>query len=167
MLTLEQLQRSNINSGVAQEAHAQAQKRLEDALATKAGHEQKAFALMAGYLTGALALFAAFGAMAKNMPDFAPAMFWAGACLLIGAGLCVAALWPRDYGSLGSDPRAWLRPGVIDGGEKALPFALAYEVFFYQERIDKSTRSNSAKARLIRAAAIAGLVAPVVVVWWL
>jgi hypothetical protein len=59
MMTLAELQASKINPGVAREAYEQSSKRLEDALATKAGHEQKAFALLGGFVVIALALFSA------------------------------------------------------------------------------------------------------------
>jgi hypothetical protein len=167
MLTLEELQKATINPEVAREAHTQVQKRLEDALATKASHEQKAFALMAAYVTLALAAFTGFGVFAKDQPEFAPALFWTGLLFTAGAGICWWALLPGDYGTLGSDPSVWLRPGVIDGNAKALPFTLAYEVYFHQQRINVSAEANSAKALRVRCAVIAGLIAPLIPAFWL
>src|SRR5215207_6453854 len=157
MMTLEQLQSASINADVAREAHAQVQKRLEDALTTKASHEQEAFALMAAYVTLAIALFTAFGVLSDGLPRLAPPLFIAAAIYVAGAAMCGWALLPQTYGALGSDPAAWLRPGVIDGDDKALPFALAYEVYFHQQRIASSAQANHAKARLIRIAVIVGL----------
>jgi hypothetical protein len=168
MLTLTEIQSAAINPDVAREAHTQTQKRLEDALATKASHEQKAFALLAAYITVALALFTVFGVFATGSNEaIAPAFFLTGFIYTIGAGLSGIALLPQTYGALGSDPSAWLRHGVIDGNEAALPASLAYEVFFHHERIAASDKANRSKAHLVRAAILCGLGSPVVLSVWI
>jgi hypothetical protein len=167
MMTLDEIQVATINPDVAREAHAQAQKRLEDALSTKASHEQKAFALLAAYITAALALFTVFGVLAAGTNHMlAPAFMLTGVVYVAGAILSGVALLPRTYGAIGSDPSAWLRTGIIDGGEAALSSALAYETFFQKKRIDDSIKSNNSKAKLIRVSIVAGAVAPLILVWW-
>ena len=168
MMTLDELQKSTINAGVAREAHSQAEKRLGDALATKASHEQKAFALMAAYITVALALLTTFVFLADGRdPTLAPAFLVVGGLFVLGAALCGLALLPQTYGALGSDPSAWLRQGVIDGGDAALPATLAYEAFFHHKRIQASLKANGVKARLIRAGVVSGLVAPLALCVWI
>ena len=169
MLTLQELQAAPINVEVAREAHAQAEKRLEDALNTKSSHEQKAFAVLAAYVTLALALFTVFGVMSSSTGYYAiaPAFVVTGGVYAVGGLLAAIALLPQSYGALGSDPSAWLRPGVIDGDGNALAFALTYETFFHKARIDASTTANQRKALFVRLAIIAGLAAPLVLVGWL
>jgi hypothetical protein len=161
-MTLEELERTHINLDVAREAHTQSQKRLEDALATKAGHEQKAFALLAGFVTLAVALFGAAGVLWSNAAHVTAMALWLmGFAYSLAAMLAGVALLPQTYGAVGSDPSAWLRRGVIDSeSQNALAATLAYETFFYGGRISASVRANYKKARLIRVAIITGLCAP-------
>lgn len=167
MLTLEEIRTTAINPDVAREAHAQAQKRLDDTLATKAGHEQKAFALLAAYITAAVALFTVFGVLAGGENHgIAPAFLVTGTVYVLGAILSGIALLPRDYGATGSDPSAWLRRGVLDGDAAALAANLAYETYFHKARIDKGQNANLGKARLIGGALITGLCGlPILAVW--
>lgn len=167
MMSLADLQAANINPEVAREALTQAQRRLEDALSTKTSHEQKAFALLATYTTLALALFTTFGVLTTSASHALAEAFWVtGIAYAFGALLSALALLPVPYGAMGSDPSAWLRRGIIDGGANALPASLAYEAFFHRERIDSSNRSNHAKARLLRAAVLIGIAALVVLCSW-
>ncbi len=166
MLTLEEIQATKINEDVAREAHTQAEKRLEDALATKASHEQKAFALLRAYVAIALALLSAFGFFASSEQHvIAPAFLFTGLLYALGAILSVVALLPQTYGAIGSHPSAWLRRGVIDGDTGALAANLAYETFFHGARISASADANRKKANLIRAALIVGVGSPIVL--WL
>jgi hypothetical protein len=66
MMTLEEIERSNVNKEVAREAYEQATKRLVDTLETKKSYEQKAFTLFNAYLTITLALFGVGGALYKD-----------------------------------------------------------------------------------------------------
>ena len=50
-MTLEEIERSQVNLDIAREAFDQASKRLADMLDTKKAFEQKAFTLFNGYLT--------------------------------------------------------------------------------------------------------------------
>lgn len=167
MMTLEEIRQATINPEVAREAHAQAQKRLEDALVTKASHEQKAFALLAAYITVALGLFSVFGIAAAIDRAVNHAFLVVGALYVFGAVLCGFALWPLTYGVPGSDPSAWLRRGVIDGGENALSANLAYETFFHSERIQSSAQANRRKARFIRVGIAVGTGAPILLGAWM
>lgn len=143
-------------------------RRLEDVLATKDGHERKAFALLTAYITIAVGTLSVFGALARGAdPGFAPAFLVIGSLFALGAVVAAVALWPLTYGALGSDPSGWLRPGVIDGDASALAASLAYETFFCHERIVVSQRSNERKVKLIRAALVCGVAAPCVLCTWI
>lgn len=167
MMTLDEIELATINPDVAREAMTQTQLRLEDALATKASHEQKAFALLTAYTTIALAVFAGYGLLVEKNPAIAPAFFVVGVMYTFGAVLSAIALLPFTYGAVGSDPSAWLRRGVIDGGSAALPASLAYQAFFHRQRIEASVKSNNLKAHLIRGSIIVGVVALIVLPAWL
>lgn len=168
-MTLDDIANSIINSDVAREAHAQVSRRLEDALMTKTAHEQKAFALLAAYITIALAAFAVAGWAANQDTQrtlFGP-FFFIGVIYTIAAGGSGCALLPRDYGTLGSDPSVWLRHGVINGDAKALAATFAYETYFHYERIAASAAANRSKALLIRVCILVGVIAPAVLCVWL
>ena len=161
-MTLEELRSSNINGVIAREAFEQATKRLADILDTKKSHEQKAFTLFSGYLTLCLGFFAASVALLKDKQELHIVVtFWVGgAIFIIGAFLLVLALLDSRYGALGSDPEAWIRRGVIDGDDAALPLMLAYLTYQYQDRIGQSAAANERKARWIRAGVFLGIAAP-------
>jgi hypothetical protein len=167
MLTLDDLAEATINPQVAREAMAQVEKRLADALETKASHEQKAFALLAAYITLALALFTVFGVLATKDDRLAQPFLASGFAYALGAVSCGVALWPRTYGVRGSDPSAWLRPGIIDGDEHALDAGLAYEIYFHEERIQSSARANRCKVWFIRAAIFVGVGTPIGLPFWI
>jgi hypothetical protein len=165
MMTLAEIQAVTINEGVAREAYAQTEKRLEDTLATKASHEQKAFALLAAYITVAIALFTLSGVLVKAA--LIPAFVVAGGLFSVGACVSLAALWSRTYGALGSPPSMWLRAGVIDGNDKALPANLAYVTYFHQARIDAGVAANRCKEKLVCAVICIGLTATIILAVWL
>jgi hypothetical protein len=125
MMTLQEPQATNINPEVAKEAYAHASRRLEDVLAMKASYEQKAFSLLAGYVAVTLALFTAGGvahSSAQATLKVLEAPVWiTGLLYVIGSAVLVVALWDREWGVLASAPEMWLVPGVIDGGETAMP----------------------------------------------
>lgn len=161
-MTLEQIHVTAVTLQAAKEAHTQAAKRLDDALATKESLERKATSLLSAYVALSLASFAAFRTWGDQAPDrFGPGFFFAGAVCAVGAALAAAALWPRTYAVAGSDPAAWLRPGVIDGDEHAVARVLAFETRFHLDRIATSVAANEHKASLIRGAVGAGLSVPV------
>lgn len=164
MLKPEELQLAKINPLVAREAFDHASKRLADILDTRKSYEQKAFTLFSGYLTAALGLFAAGVALVNtDKPLHAVLTVWvAGAVFVIGAFMLLQALLDQAYGAMGSDPELWLRAGVIDGDDAALPLMLAYLTHRYQGMIDGSALANSNKARWIRTGVFVGVLAPLV-----
>ncbi|HEV2364393.1 MAG TPA: hypothetical protein VGS12_09390 [Caulobacteraceae bacterium] len=166
MLTIEELQRATINPAVAAEAFDKACKRLADILEAKKSLEQKAFALFSGYLTIAVGLFGAATALLNaKEPARLLLPFWAGGSLfMVGTLFLLLALLDAAYGAQGSDPEIWIRQGVIDGGETALPHMRAYLTLLYQDRIDISAAANERKAKRIRVGVIVGFVAPIVAV---
>jgi len=174
MMTLTDIQNANINKDVAREAYEQSTKRLDDLLDTKASHEQKAFALLAGSLTLGIALFGLVGfAISVTTPSggvipaflVTPFMV-AGTMLIVAAVFYVVALWDRDYGARGSDPAMWLCSGTIDGGDSAMAAMLAYVAFHNQQRIDVSRGSNKEKRDWIRAGIVVDLLAPAFLAIW-
>jgi hypothetical protein len=160
MMTLEQLHESSINPDVAKEAYVEAGRRLADVLSIKAAYEQKALALFGGYLTLSLGLFGAGKALNH-------AGFWfAGVFFVAGAILFVLAQLDGVYGVVGSSPDMWLRKGVIDGNDQALPAMYAYLTYYHLERITKSQQRNGRKATLIRWGIFAGIGGPAILVIW-
>lgn len=164
MMTLEEIERSNVNKDVAREAYEQATKRLMDALETKKSYEQKAFTLFNAYLTISLALFGVGGALYKDDGLAFPVIaFWiCGGIFVAGAVFFVLALMDDRYGAIASNPDMWLNRGTIDGDETVLPRMLAYVTYYHQERIDQSTGANNKKAVHIRHGIMFGLAAPIV-----
>jgi len=164
MMTLEELQNAQINPDVAREAFDQASKRLADILDTRKSSDQKAFTLFSGYLTISLGLFAAGVALLndKQARHVVVTVWAAGSVFLAAAFLLVMALLDAEYGAMGSDPKMWLTPGVIDGGEAAIPAMLAYLGFQYQERIDRSAQANERKALWTRVGVFLGMLAPLI-----
>ena len=164
MLTLEGIERSNVNKEVAREAYEQATKRLVDALDTKKSYEQKAFTLFNAYLTISLALFGVGGALYKDDGFAFPVIaFWVcGGTFILGTVFFVLALMDDRYGALASNPDMWLNRGTIDGDDTVLPRMLAYVTYYHQERIDQSTAANGKKAMHIRYGILIGLAAPIV-----
>jgi hypothetical protein len=166
MMTLKEIERSNVNKEVAREAYEQATKRLMDALETKKSYEQKAFTLFNAYLTISLALFSVGGALYKDSGFAFPVIaFWVcGGIFVLGAAFFVLALMDDRYGALASNPDMWLNHGTIDGDDTVLPRMLAYVTFYHQERIDQSNAANSSKALHIRYGILIGLSAPIVLI---
>lgn len=164
MLTLDEIERSNVNKDVAREAYDQATKRLTDALETKKSYEQKAFTLFNAYLTISLALFGVGGAFYKDDGFAFPVIaFWVcGGIFVLGTVFFVLALMDNCYGALASSPDMWLNRGTIDGDDTVLPRMLAYVTYYHQERIDQSTAANAQKALHIRYGILLGISAPIV-----
>ncbi len=168
MMTLDEIKAARINPAIAREAYSQASQRLADALATKTGHEQKAFGLLTGYVTVSLALFSVFGFLAGSENDaLAPPFLVAGFMFVLGAAILVVSIWDSDYGTLGSDPKMWLEAGIIDGNDAVLSTMLAYVVYHHAQRIEISANSNRAKARRIRLGIGVGVVALLVLGGWI
>jgi len=128
MMTLKEIERSNVNKDVAREAYEQAAKRLTDALETKKSYEQKAFTLFNAYLTISLALFGVGSALYKDDGFAFPVIaFWVcGGIFVFGAVFFVLALMDERYGALASSPDMWLNRGTIDGDDTVLPRMLAW-----------------------------------------
>lgn len=164
MLTLEELQAATINPQAAREAFVQADRYLVDTLQVRDSYEQKAATMMGAYITLSVALFGIGGAIFKdaNVPAKIWPFFLAGLIFLIGAGCFIFALKAGKYAAVGSTPEMWLRSGVIDGGESAVPAMLAYLTHYYNERIETSVASNRHKSHWIDAGIILGALAPLV-----
>jgi hypothetical protein len=149
MMTVEELQKSNVNAEVAKEALAQSEKLLIDVLDTKKSLEQKATTLFGTFVTIALALFGIGGALIRDnqFHQTAYAFFIAGAFFVCGAAIFVNALKPAEYGNLGSEPSMWLVSGRIDGKADALARMFAYVTHYHSRRIEISEQSNGSKRR--------------------
>lgn len=113
MMTLDGLQRAQINLTIVREAYDQADKRLADTLDIQKAFEQKAFTLFGGYLTISLALFGAGGAVASSPSlKYLLTPFWGtGAVLVIGTIFFLLALTDKQYGALASHPDMWAEQG--------------------------------------------------------
>jgi hypothetical protein len=152
-MTLEEIERSQVNLDIAREAFDQASKRLADMLDTKKAFEQKAFTL--------------FGVAATLYKDhglsFTVVSFVIVELTLIAGAVCfVFALMDEKYGAVASDPNMWLNKGTIDGDETVLPRMLAYVTYYHQERIDISIESNNAKTTHIRRGILLGVATPII-----
>jgi hypothetical protein len=163
MLTLEELQSLTINADVAREAFVQSDRYLAHTLAVQSSYEQKAATLMSAYITISVALFGIGGAIFKD--SGVPAKIWpffaTGLVFILGASCFIVAIKVSKYAAaVGSTPEMWLRSGVIDGGENAVPAMLAYLTYYHSERIEISGRTNIQKARWIDAGIILGALAP-------
>jgi hypothetical protein len=170
MMTLAELQAAEINPDVAREAYEQSSKRLEDALTTKAGHEQKAFALLGGFIAVSLALFGAGSVFlsGEEQGDMVALPFLvAGVIQVVGACFFLWALLDDIYGALGSHPEMWLNRGTIDGGDAVLPAMLAYIAHHHRDRINRSVQANNSKAIKIRIGTVLGMVSLLVLGIWL
>jgi hypothetical protein len=164
MLTLEELQSSNINPAVAREAFAQTDRYLVDILGIRDSYEQKAANFMGAYITISVALFGIGGAIFKDsgLPTRVWPFFAAGLVFIVGAGCFIAAIKAGTYAALGSTPEMWLTRGVIDGEENAVPAMLAYLTYYHSERIETSIRSNKYKAIWIDAGIAFGALGPLI-----
>jgi len=165
MMTLEQIQASNINLDMAREALTQADKRLADTLANKDALERKAAALFGGYVTGALALTGVGATMFKEDGLDNPmslVFLMAGGFLLAGLIVLAFVFYDRQYGALGSDPEIWLQPGTMDvqNSATALPHMLAYQTYHHLARIAAGQKANSKKVDLLQWAIFFGIAAP-------
>ena len=168
MMTLQEIQAAQINIEVAREALTQVAQRLQDTHAVSGGHDQKAFALLAGFVAVSLGVFGAVaGLLMAGEAELSMPFLVAGFAYVVGAACCMAALWDRPYGTLGSDPEMWLNTGTIDGDATALGRMLAYVTYYHKARIDRSVQSNRTKAKLLRFASILGIAATGAIGLWL
>ena len=162
MLSLEEIRNSSISEVIAREAYIQSSERLADVLDTKKVFEQKAQTFLAGYLTLALALFGAAGATVNSdsWSLTTLGLLFAGIAFVAGALLCAMSLHDANYAGAGASPKQWLYRGAIDASPNELPKLLTYLTWHRQAEIDGSVESNKGKAKLIRHAIYAGMVAP-------
>jgi hypothetical protein len=158
MMTLGQIEKSQVNLEVAREAFDQASKRLADMLDTKKAFEQKAFTLFSGYLTLSIALFGVAATLYKDHGLSSTVISFMLVELTLIAGAVCFVFTPMDerYGAIASDPNMWLNKGTIDGDDTVLPRMLAYITYYHQGRIDVSIESNNAKATHIRRGILLG-----------
>jgi hypothetical protein len=162
MQSIDELRQLNINLEVARTALEQAHRRLSDANETKKAFEQKASTFFSAYVMLSVALFGVGGTVYKDdgFTQLVLAFLVAGIMFVIGALLFADALWDRAYGALGSDPEMWLRPGTIDGDERALALMHLYVTYYHRDRIAQSVQNNNVKATRIRQGIIIGALAP-------
>ncbi len=151
MMTNDEIDQTTVNIDIAREAFQHVTLRLQDILSAKDGYDQKLSALFSGYVAICLALMAA-AAAAATQPTFewlAVHLFFDGIMFAVGA-LCLAlALIGMAYGSAGSAPETWLRPGIIDGDNVKSAMLIALIVRDHDSRISESIESNRKKARAI------------------
>ena len=164
MLTLDELQATNINSAVAREAYTQVDRHLLDILEVRKSFEQKAATLMGAYITISVALFGIGGAIFKDAGAAAKVwpFFGAGLVFIVGAWCFIAALKSGQYAAVGSTPEMWLNRGTIDGSDNAVAAMLAYITFHHRDRIAISIKGNKRKAMWIDIGIYLGPIAPVV-----
>lgn len=163
IMTLDQLHKAKIDLDMAREAYSEASTLLADIMATKNGYDNKACALLGGYVAVSLALTggAAFSVGGVGMPGLSFHLL-IGAIFFAAGGICfLCSLIGMNYGNLGSAPAFWLQAGVIDGGPSALPTMLAYLTHHYNERIRISRESNAKKEVATRIGIILGAIAPI------
>ena len=165
MMTLQEIQKANINPKAAEQAYAEAEKRLTDLLATKAGFETKASTLFSVYITIALALFGAGGTVYSDsgLTALVLGLWVTGCAFVLGSAFFVMALRRQKFGVLGSDPELWLLPDVIAGGDSAVAFNLAYITYHCKNRIQISEASLRSKGHWIEAGIWVGVFAPTLV----
>jgi hypothetical protein len=161
MLTLDEIQRLNINPVIVKEGVKQASERLGDALETKRGLEQKALALLAGYVTISFALFSLAGTLGQAHPLFY-AFIIAGCILLAGIVALFLSLRPLNYGTLGRYPDTWLQPNTLDGDDGTFARIMASVLHGYQARLSVSDYSNKRKAQCFSIGVLCGALSPFV-----
>ncbi len=155
----------NINPQIARAAVDDADLRLLDVLATKAGFEQKAMTFLNVYIVVALALLSVCGMWFRSTDPWMAIPFLAAAVAFLGGAVCFSlALLDDIYGARGSDPSVWLRQGVLTGDEAVFALTLAHRARARAGTIDASLASNNRKRRCIRVGMILGIVAPVLCV---
>src|SRR5882757_6670627 len=106
MMTLEEIEKSQVSLDVAREAYDQASKRLTDMLETKKAFEQKAFTLLSGYLALSIALFGVAAALYKDhgLSSTFVSFMLVELTLIAGAICFVFALMDERYGAIASNP---------------------------------------------------------------
>jgi hypothetical protein len=123
---------------------------------------RKLLRFFGGYLTIALAIFGAGGAVFCNQEMQSLIVpFWATGMVIVSGTACfLMALKSESYGALASHPDMWLNAGTIDGPDTVLPTMLAYITYHHRERIDTSIAMNEAKAWWIQCGIWAGIASP-------
>jgi hypothetical protein len=161
IMSLEEIQNCEIHSDTIKETIKQSEKRLLDVLDTRKTHDQKAFILFNGYITISIALFSIGAAFYKHHYMFKP--FFSTCFIFVLGALCfMISLIDSKYGALGSNPKMWLRKGVLDGDDDSYKISLAYLAYYYQNRIKQSISSNNKKANWVRGGIIIGFIATVI-----
>jgi hypothetical protein len=170
VLNLDEIKKlKTINAEIVREALNQAEKRLTDLLDLKKQVEERANNLLKFFSTLTIAgVSAASYLQAKNHEAF---IFFGVFASFSAVSMILLSFTFRGsvYGTMGSTPSMWLESKVLRGNKKTLTKMLAYITYYYQNRIDKSKRSNETKIRLVdwsENIAIAGFVIALLV-WWI
>jgi len=161
MLSLDELWKLEANTEVAKEAFTQGEKRLADILDTKKVIEQKATSLFSAYVTLALAISGVGAAIFKDplRSETAIAFVLPVGLFATGAGFFMRALKSADYGTLGSSPAHWLRPGVIDAAKGVEPArTLAQLAYNFEQKINDGIAANDKKYAAIHTGMLMGLI---------
>jgi hypothetical protein len=150
MMSMEELQNSEINIDIIKEALKQAEKRLQDFLETKNRLNQKLFILFNGYVPILIGLIIACFVIAQNNMESLLLFFLIPLSCFFAVSILffVLAFQSAQHGSLGSSPDFWLHKDTISGDQKTLSKILSYLVYSYQQRIDVSYKSNLKKMTL-------------------
>jgi hypothetical protein len=159
MLTLEEIQKADIDKDFAREVLTQAEKRLADLIDAKKAVDTKATALFAAYVTLATATFGVGSTLLRNAvsADGAWPFFVAGSIFAFGAFVFVWTLRPTPFGYLGATPRMWLTKEWYSTSAADMAYMLAYTAAYYQDRIDMSDASNATRYRLFTLGMYVGL----------
>ncbi|WP_148277067.1 hypothetical protein [Methylocystis sp. SC2] len=158
MLTPGDMEKLAINERVAREAFDLGQRRLADALETKAHFDHKATTIFTAFVTISLAVFGVGAAILRDplLRETAWAFFCSGTFFVAAAFVSAWSMRGMEYGYMGWAPEVWLRSGVIDGDDQTVGHMLAYGAHRTVHLIAQSQASNSAKAALLLKAVIIG-----------
>jgi len=147
MLSLTELQNSDLDLDFIKEALSQAEKRLSDLWGTKKQLDLKSFILLYGSLFNVAVFFLVPFIGVKNL-FFSSSITICGIGVLIAGILFCYSLRGFKYGNFGNPPQIWLTKENM-GHKNALVSMLAYTTHHYQARIYKSIESNKKKAFFI------------------
>jgi hypothetical protein len=150
MMTLEELQKTDINIDIIREALNQSEKMMYDLLKTKDGINQKSFLLFNWYITIITGLAVASFIIAQNNINSYLLFFLIPLCFFfMGSALFfMFSFRGFKYGTIGNSPSFWLRKDTISGNEKTMATVLSYLVYSYEGGTKQSHESNIRKTIL-------------------
>ncbi|ROO27902.1 hypothetical protein [Salinisphaera orenii] len=153
----------DISPAVAGRAVEQTRQRAEYLIELRHKIEVRAAALLRAFLGLAIAIVG-FGVGIERLAGGDPATvvrYVVGASPLFVAAACMgAAIWDRNYGTLGSSAHWYLRHGVIDGDETDVAYLDACLAESYERGNSDSSRCNRVALNYIRAGLISAALTP-------